>query len=111
MCFSSKLAIPYLRASKKNPHIMMLSPPLNMRARWFGDHCGYTMAKYGMSMCVLGLSEELRKDGVGVNGLWPRTGISTAAMDMLTGEEGANNCRTADIMADAAYVMLTRDAK
>ncbi len=68
------MAIPYLRASKNNPHIMMLSPPLNMRARWFGDHCGYTMAKYGMSMVVLGLSQELKKDSIAVNGLWPRTG-------------------------------------
>jgi len=107
----SKLCIPYLRASKKNAHILNLSPPLNLSPRWFRDHTGYTMAKYGMSMVVLGLSEELRKDNVAVNGLWPRTGITTAAMDMLTGEEGRENCRLPTIMSDAAYVIFNRSAR
>ena len=70
----SKCALPYLKASKKNPQILNISPPLNMRARWFRDHCAYTMAKYGMSMCVLGMSEEFKPLGIGVNALWPQTG-------------------------------------
>jgi len=108
----SKLALPYLKNSKKNPHILNISPPLNMRPRWFKDHCAYTMAKYGMSMCVLGMSEEFKQYGIGVNALWPQTAIITAAMEMLGGgKEIASECRTTDIMADAAYVILTRDAK
>jgi len=82
----SKCALPYLKASKKNPQILNISPPLNMRPRWFRDHCAYTMAKYGMSMCVLGMSEEFKPLGIGVNALWPQTAIITAAMEMLGGE-------------------------
>lgn len=70
----SKYALPYLKNSKKNPHILNISPPLNMKPRWFRDHCAYTMAKYGMSMCVLGMSEEFKQFGIGVNALWPQTG-------------------------------------
>jgi NAD(P)-dependent dehydrogenase (short-subunit alcohol dehydrogenase family) len=108
----SKLALPYLRASKNNPHIMNLSPPLSMKPMWFKDTVAYTMAKYGMSMCVLGMSEEFKEDGIAVNALWPKTAIITAAMEMLGGgEDIANMCRKPEIMADAAYIILTRDAR
>ena len=107
----SKCALPYLKVSKKNPHILNISPPLNMNPRWFKGHVAYTMAKYGMSMCVLGMAEEFREHRIAVNALWPRTAIITAAMEMIGGGKGiAERCRTVDIMADAAYVMLTRDA-
>jgi len=111
----SKCALPYLKESAKkgrNPHILNNSPPLSMKPRWFRDHVAYTMAKYGMSMCVLGMSEEFKKDGIAVNAIWPRTAIMTAAMVMLGGgNEIAAQCRTPDIMSDAAYVILTRDSK
>jgi len=107
----TKYALPYLKNSKKNPHILNIAPPLNMKPRWFRDHCAYTMAKYGMSMCVLGMAEEFKDFGIGVNALWPRTAIMTAAMEMLGGGEVADQCRTTDIMSDAAYVMLTRDGR
>ena len=71
----TKYALPYLKNSKNNPHILNISPPLNMKPRWFRDHCAYTMAKYGMSMCVLGMAEEFKDFGIGVNALWPRTGM------------------------------------
>jgi len=110
----SKLCLPYLKIGK-NPHILNLSPPLNMNPVWFQNHVAYTMAKYGMSMCVLGMAEEFRSDGIAVNGLWPKTGITTAAMDMLGklmgGEDTVNSLRFPAIMADAAYVILTRDSK
>jgi len=106
----SKACIPHL-IKGKNPHILNISPPLNMRPRWFKDHVAYTMAKYGMSMCVLGMSEELKDDGVAVNALWPRTAIITAAMEMLGGKEVDKQCRKPEIMADSAYVILTRDSK
>merc|ERR1712241_891702 len=107
----SKLAVPYLRASKKNPHILNISPPLTMRPMWFKDNVAYTMAKYGMSMCVLGMSEEFKPNNIAVNALWPKTAIITAAMEMLGGSAAAAQCRTPQIMADAAYVMLTRDSR
>jgi len=111
----SKCALPYLKesASKgRNPHILNNSPPLSMKPRWFQNHVAYTMAKYGMSMCVLGMAEEFKKDGIAVNAIWPRTAIYTAAMEMLGGgKDIATQCRTSDIMADAAYVILTRDSK
>jgi len=111
----SKCALPYLKESAmkgRNPHILNNSPPLSMKPRWFQNHVAYTMAKYGMSMCVLGMAEEFKKDGIAVNAIWPRTAIYTAAMEMLGGgKEIANQCRTSDIMADAAYVILTRDSK
>ncbi|XP_065905672.1 hydroxysteroid dehydrogenase-like protein 2 [Dysidea avara] len=97
---TSKLCIPYLKKGR-NPHILNISPPLNMKPRWFRDYCAYTMAKYGMSMCVLGMSEELKPDGIAVNALWPRTAIATAAMEMLAGDEGMKMSRPPDIMADA----------
>ncbi|MCK6547583.1 NAD(P)-dependent oxidoreductase [Myxococcota bacterium] len=106
----SQACIPHLRKSD-NPHILNNSPPLNMSPRWFGNHVAYTMAKYGMSMCVLGMAEELKGEGIAVNALWPRTAIATAAMEMLGGEASLAQCRKPEIMADAAYAVLTRDAK
>lgn len=107
----SRVCLPYLLKSQ-NPHILNISPPLNMSAKWFQGHVAYTMAKYGMSMCALGMSEEFREQGVAVNALWPRTAILTAAMEMLGGGDGvASQCRKPEIMADAAYVMLTKDSR
>ena len=109
---TSQAAIPHLRESAKqgrNPHILTLSPPLSMNAKWFKPHLAYTMAKYGMSMCVLGLSEEFRKEGIGVNALWPRTAIDTAALAMIPGVD-TDYCRTPEILADAAYIILNRPA-
>jgi citronellol/citronellal dehydrogenase len=110
---ASQAAIPHLRASAeagRNPHILTLSPPLSMKAKWFQHHVAYTMAKYGMSMCVLGMSEEYRKTGIAVNALWPRTAIDTAALQMIPGIDTAA-CRTPEILADAAYVILNRISK
>jgi citronellol/citronellal dehydrogenase len=110
---TSQAAIPHLRESAKagrNPHILTLSPPLSMKAKWFQHHVAYTMAKYGMSMCVLGMSEEFRKDGIAVNALWPRTAIDTAALQMIPGVDTAA-CRTPEILADAAYIILNRESK
>jgi citronellol/citronellal dehydrogenase len=110
---TSQAAIPHLRASTeagRNPHILTLSPPLSMKAKWFQHHVAYTMAKYGMSMCVLGMSEEFRKTGIAVNALWPRTAIDTAALQMIPGIDTAA-CRTPEILADAAYVILNRPSK
>ena len=110
---TSQAAIPHLRESAKagrNPHILTLSPPLSMKAKWFQHHVAYTMAKYGMSMCVLGMSEEFRKEGIAVNALWPRTAIDTAALQMIPGADTAA-CRTHEILADAAYIILNRESK
>lgn len=106
----SQACLPHLLRAA-NPHILMLSPPLSMSQRWFEGHVAYTMAKYGMSMCVLGMSGEFRGK-VGVNALWPRTAIATAALKML-GESGIDpkHCRTPDIVADAAHLVLTSDAR
>jgi citronellol/citronellal dehydrogenase len=107
----SQLCIPHLRKAQ-NPHILNISPPLNMEARWFAPHVAYTMAKFGMSMCVLGMSEELRSAGIAVNALWPRTAIATAAVqNLLGGEDAIRGCRKADIMGDAAHVILARPSK
>ncbi len=107
----SQLCIPHLKKAA-NPHILMLSPPLNMEARWFAPHVAYTMAKFGMSMCVLGMAEELKRAGIAVNALWPRTAIATAAVqNLLGGEQAVKGCRTPDIMADAAHVILTSPSK
>uniref|UniRef100_A0A914DY31 Hydroxysteroid dehydrogenase-like protein 2 n=1 Tax=Acrobeloides nanus TaxID=290746 RepID=A0A914DY31_9BILA len=106
----SQKCIPYLKQSK-NPHILNLSPPLLMEPQWFANHVAYTMAKYGMSMCVLGMHEELRSDGIAVNALWPRTAIWTAAMDMLSAGGGASGSRKPEIMADAAYAILSRNSR
>ena len=109
---TSQAALPHLKKSAqegRNPHILMLSPPLSMKGKWFKPHLAYTMAKYGMSMCVLGLADELERDGIGVNALWPRTAIDTAALAMIPGVDTAA-CRTPEILADAAYIILNRDS-
>jgi citronellol/citronellal dehydrogenase len=106
----SQAAIPLLKKSS-NPHILTLSPPLNMDAKWFAGHVAYTMSKYGMSMCTLGMSEELRGDGIAVNSLWPRTTIATAAVEVHFPEAILRASRHAAIMADAAHVILTSEAK
>ena len=106
---ASQAAIPHLR-NGINPHILTLSPPLNMKERWFKNHVAYTMSKYGMSMCVLGMSDEFKRDGVAVNALWPATAIKTAALQMIPGID-TNFCRKPEIMADAAYVILNKDSK
>lgn len=106
----TKLCLPHLKRSA-NPHVLNLSPPLNMDPRWFGPHVAYTMAKYGMSMCVLGHAEEFKGDGIGVNALWPRTTIATAAVNnLLGGDELMAVSRTPAIMGDAAHCILTRKA-
>ncbi len=110
---TSQAALPHLKQSARdgrNPHILTLSPPLSMNPKWFKPHLAYTMAKYGMSMCVLGLAEEFKRDGIGVNALWPRTAIDTAALAMIPGVD-TDFCRTPEILADAAYIILNRDAK
>ncbi len=110
---TSQAALPHLRKSAeagRNPHILNLSPPLSMKAVWFKNHVAYTMAKYGMSMCVLGMAEEFKQDGIGVNALWPRTVIDTAALQMIPGID-AQAGRTPQILADAAHIIFNRDAK
>ncbi len=106
----SQACLPYLLRAD-NPHILNLSPPLSMDPKWFKDHCAYTMAKYGMSLCVLGMAEEFRSQGVAINALWPRSVIYTAAIAMLEGLVKPENCRTSEIVADAAHVILTRDSR
>ncbi|XP_053910829.1 hydroxysteroid dehydrogenase-like protein 2 [Cuculus canorus] len=103
---TSKTCLPHLRKSS-NPHILNLSPPMNLNPMWFKNHCAYTISKYGMSMCVLGMAEEFRGE-VAVNALWPKTAIHTAAMDMLGGSGIEKQCRKTDILADAAYCILTK---
>jgi citronellol/citronellal dehydrogenase len=105
----SQTCLPYLKKAA-NPHILMLSPPLDMRARWFAPHLAYTMAKYGMSMCVLGMAEEFREAGIAVNALWPRTIVATAALQVIPGAE-AERGRMPEIVADAAWHILTRDSR
>jgi citronellol/citronellal dehydrogenase len=106
----SRACIPHLLEAD-NPHVLNLSPPLNLNPRWFKNHVAYTMAKYGMSMCVLGMAEEFRKDGIAFNALWPRTVIATAALNVLKGMVNPENCRTEAIMADAAHAILCQDAR
>jgi citronellol/citronellal dehydrogenase len=110
----SQACLPHLKRSAgmdRNPHILTLSPPLNLDPKWFRDHVAYTMAKYGMSLCVLGMAEEFRDDGIAVNALWPRTVIATAALAMIPGaREQLDRTRRPEIMADAAHAILTRDA-
>ena len=107
----SKTCLPHLLEAD-NPHILNLSPPLNMEEKWFKGHVAYSMAKYGMSMCVLGMAGEFRDDGIAVNALWPRTGIATAAIqNLLGGDEMIRRARKPDIMADAAHIILTRPAR
>jgi len=107
----SKTCIPHLRKGA-NPHILMLSPPLDMNVKWFAPHVAYTMAKFNMSIIALGLSGELKADGIAVNTLWPRTTIATAAVrNLLGGEALIRMSRTPEIMGDAAHLILTQDAK
>jgi citronellol/citronellal dehydrogenase len=106
----SQACLPHLKKAD-NPHVLNLSPPLNLDERWFGPHVAYTMAKYGMSMCVLGMAAEFRGDGVAFNALWPRTTIDTAAVGMLGGDAMRRRSRTPEIMADAAHYVVTRPAR
>jgi citronellol/citronellal dehydrogenase len=106
----SQAAIPHLRKSS-NPHILTLSPPLNMDPKWFAGHVAYTMSKYGMSMCTLGMAEELRPDGIAVNSLWPRTTIATAAVEVHFPAAVVKASRVAAIMADAAHAILASEAR
>ena len=110
---ASQAAIPHLKESAavgRNPHILTMSPPLSMSAKWFKPHLAYTMAKYGMSMCVLGLAEEFKRDGISVNALWPRTAIDTAALAMIPGVD-TDFCRKPEIISDSAHVILTGTGK
>jgi len=106
----SQKCIPYLKQAA-NPHILTMSPPLSMESKWFSNHVAYTISKFGISMCVLGMHEELRPHGIAVNALWPQTAIWTAAMDMLSGGGSKNSCRKPSIVADAAYVMLSKNSR
>ncbi len=107
----SQAAIPYLEKAR-NPHILNLSPPLRLVPAWFAPHVAYTMSKFGMSLCVLGMAEELRGKGIAVNALWPRTTIATAAViNLLGGEEMASHSRKPEIVADAAAAIFRRDAR
>ena len=107
----SKTAIPHLRRAA-NPHVLTLSPPLNLDPRWFAGHVAYTMSKYGMSMAVLGMAAEFRTEGIAFNALWPRVGVATAAIEFAVGNpEELWKCRKPEIMADAAYAILTKPAR
>ena len=107
----SQACIPHLRKAE-NPHVLNLSPPLNMETRWFAPHVAYTMAKFGMSMCVLGMAGEFAHEGIAFNALWPRTAIATAAVqNLLGGEASMRGSRKPEIMADAAHVILTRPSR
>jgi citronellol/citronellal dehydrogenase len=109
----SKLCLPHLKTSAKknrNPHILVLCPPPDLRPMWFREHVGYTMAKYAMSLCVIGLAGELQDDGVAVNALWPLTAIDTSAMHNVIDKEGMSKNRKVDIMSDAALVILKQPA-
>lgn len=107
----SKACVPHLKRAA-NPHVLALSPPLDMSPHWFGNHVAYTMAKYGMSMAMLGMAEEFRSSGIAFNALWPRTGIATAAIKFaLAGDEGMRMCRTPEIMADAAWYIFNEPSR
>jgi citronellol/citronellal dehydrogenase len=107
----SKYCIPHLKKGS-NPHILTLSPPLNMKPKWFKRHVAYTMAKFGMSMCTLGMSAELLPDGIAVNSLWPETAIATAAVqNLLGGDEMIKGSRKPEIMGDAAYAIFNKPSK
>jgi len=108
---TSQKCLPYLLKAE-NPHILNLSPPLNLEPRWFAPHVAYTMAKYNMSLCVLGMAEEFKSEGVAVNALWPRTTIATAAVqNLLGGDEMSKRSRKPEIMGDAAYYILSRSSR
>ena len=106
----TQACLPHLKKAA-NPQVLTLSPPLNLDPRWLRDHLAYTLSKYGMSLCVLGMAEEFRAQGIGVNALWPRTVIATAALAMLGGRVKPEQCRTPQILADAAHAILTRDSR
>jgi citronellol/citronellal dehydrogenase len=106
----AKYCIPHLKRAA-NPHILTLSPPLDMKAKWFAPHVAYSMAKYGMSLCTLAWAEEFRKDGIASNALWPRTTIATAAVRMLGGDPFLQKSRTPEIMADAAHAILSKPSR
>jgi citronellol/citronellal dehydrogenase len=109
--FVSKAAVPYLRKAD-NPHVLTMSPPINLDPKWFAPHVAYTMSKYAMSMTVLGMAEEYRADGIAFNSLWPRYGIATAAIEFAAADaEQLKHCRTPDIMADAFYAIVTRPSR
>ena len=107
---TTQACLPHLEKGD-NPHVLMNSPPLNMAQKWFENHVAYTMSKYGMSMCVLGMSGEFKDRGIGVNAIWPRTAIATSAVGMLGGDAMMKASRKPEIMADAAYWILTQDSK
>ena len=108
---TSRICLPHLKKAA-NPHILALSPPLDIKPRWFAPHVAYSMAKYNMSLCMLGMAEEFRADGVAFNALWPRTAIATAAIQFaLAGAEGLKHCRTVEIMADAAHAMFLKPSR
>ncbi len=108
---TTQACLPHLKKSA-NPHVLMMSPPLDMKPQWFSGHVAYSIAKYGMSLCVLGLAEELKKDGVAVNALWPRTTIATAAIkNILGGDKLMRMSRTPDILADAAHLIFTQPSR
>jgi len=107
----SKACIPHLK-SAENPHVLTLSPPLNMDPKWFKGHVAYTIAKYGMSMCTIGMAEEFRDAGIAFNGLWPRTIIATAAVqNLLGGDEAMARSRRPELVADAAHAVVTRPSR
>jgi citronellol/citronellal dehydrogenase len=107
----SKACIPHLKRAA-NPHVLALSPPLDLAPHWFGRHVAYSMAKYGMSLCMLGMADEYSGAGIAFNALWPRTGIATAAIQFaLAGDDGMRMCRTPEIMADAAHAIFCKPAR
>jgi citronellol/citronellal dehydrogenase len=108
---ASQACLPHLKQAE-NPHVLVLSPPPKLEPKWFGSYLAYTLSKYGMSMCVLGMSEEFKHHGIAVNALWPRTIIATAAVqNLLGGEDSIRRSRRPEIMADAAHIILTRDSR
>jgi citronellol/citronellal dehydrogenase len=108
---TSKACIPYLRKAE-NPHVLMLSPPLTLAPKWLARNVAYTITKYGMSMCVLGMAEEFRNDGIAFNALWPRVGIATSAIEFAeANSDELRRCRKPEIMADAAYEIFSRPAR
>ncbi|MGR4865745.1 SDR family oxidoreductase [Caulobacter sp. LARHSG274] len=108
---TTRICLPHLKKAA-NPHVLALSPPLDLKPRWFAPHVAYSMAKYNMSLCMLGMAEEFRADGVACNALWPRTAIATAAVQFaLAGEAGLKHCRTVEIMADAAHAIFEKPSR
>lgn len=107
----SKACLPHLKKAA-NPHVLALSPPLDLAPHWFGPHVAYSMAKYNMSLAMLGMAQEFKSDGIAFNALWPRTAVATAAIEFaLTGKEGLAHCRTPDILADAAHALFCLPAR